>query len=55
VTSIEKARNLMQRIAFLPTIPHQVFLLGAVVNPSSLLHLQHPPLYTQSLGVASTD
>jgi hypothetical protein len=46
MSSIEKASNLIHRIAGLPAIPHQVLLLCAVVNPRSLLHMQHRPLYS---------
>jgi hypothetical protein len=44
-----------QGLTILPAVPHQCFVSLAVITPRSLLHLQHPPLYSQRLGVASTD
>jgi hypothetical protein len=52
--AVKQAGDLVQRITLLPAIPHQSFVRFGVVNPLSILHLQHPPLYTQRLGVAFT-
>jgi hypothetical protein len=45
MVSIKKLGYGMQGFAFLPAIPHQCFVSLGVINPWSLLHLQHPPLY----------
>lgn len=45
MVSIEQLRDLLERLTCLPAIPHQRLLAFGVVNPRSLLHLQHPPAY----------
>ncbi len=43
----------VEGLSLLPTIPDQGHLRVADVSPRSLLHLQHLPLYSWSLAVAS--
>jgi hypothetical protein len=38
-----------------PVFPHQSLVGFCVSDPGPALHEQHPPLYIESLGVASTD
>ncbi len=41
----KQLRDLLERITCLPAIPHQRLPAFGVVDPRSLLHLQHPPAY----------
>jgi hypothetical protein len=52
--TINQAGNLVQCIAFLPAIPHQGLVRFGVVKSLPVIHRQHPPPYTQTVGVAST-
>ena len=52
---VEHAADLVQRDAFLPAVPHLCNLRLGLIDPRSLLHQQHYLLYSQSLGVATTD
>jgi hypothetical protein len=44
----------VQRLTLAPALPRQRLLGLGVESPGAVLHLRHPPLYDQSLGVAST-
>lgn len=52
---VEETSYGMQRLALSPAFPHQSLVGFRVLNPRPALHEQHPPLYTESLGVAPTD
>jgi hypothetical protein len=41
VVAIEKLGDMLERLTLPPALPHQRFLLLAVVNPAPLFHLQH--------------
>jgi len=54
VTTGKKPCYGVQRIAFLPAIPHQCFVRLGEVSSRFVLHKQHLLLYSESLGVALT-
>lgn len=41
LVALKQLRDLLERVSFLSTLPHQRFLGFGVINPRSLLHLQH--------------
>ena len=50
----EQLGNLLKRIALLPAFPHQRLLAFRIVDPWSLLYLQHPLCLRKDYCVAST-
>jgi len=46
VTATKVTRYRVKRLAFLPAIPHQGFVCFGVIDSRSVLHNQHPPLYS---------
>jgi hypothetical protein len=55
MVTIEETSYGVQRLTLSPSFPHQSLIGICVLNPCPALHEQHPPLYTESLDVASTD
>ena len=54
MSAIEQMRNLVQRPAFLPSLPHQGLLAVRVVGACAVLHLQHSCCLRSDQCVAST-
>ena len=46
ITQTRPYRHCQNYLAFLPAVPHQCLVSFGVINPWSLLQVQHPPLYT---------
>ena len=54
MVTLEEPSDRVQGLTLTPALPHQRLIGFGVLDPPPVLHMQHPPLYDESLGVAST-